>query len=107
MIKVIFYQGQGFEVSGHAGFANSGKDIVCAAASILATTCVNALETVAKVVCQVDLSDGYLKAFLPQGLPPEKDHDAQVILQTFLQGIGDLVESYPQYITLKEKRSIT
>ena len=34
----------GYEISGHAEFDDSGRDIVCAAISILATTTHNAIE---------------------------------------------------------------
>ena len=93
-------------MSGHADFAEHGRDIVCAAASSLATTCVNALETVANVICQVDLDEeqGYLKAMLPKNLSKEQSHDATVILHSFRQGISDLAEGNPKYITLKEMR---
>ena len=93
-------------MSGHAGFAESGRDIVCAAASILATTCVNALETVANVNCQVDLNEktGYLKAILPEEMSEEQKHDANIIMLSFRQGLRDLAEGNPEYITLKEMR---
>ena len=51
MIRVTFLQKDGllagFECRGHAGYAPAGEDIVCAAVSVLTTTCVNAMETVA------------------------------------------------------------
>ena len=40
----------GFSVRGHAGYAEAGSDIVCAAVSALTTTCVNAMESVAGVL---------------------------------------------------------
>ena len=53
MIRVTLHsrgdQITGFECRGHAGFDRAGRDIVCAAVSVLTTTCVNALETVAGV----------------------------------------------------------
>ena len=39
----------GLTVEGHAGYAKSGSDIVCAAASVLITTCANALQSVAAI----------------------------------------------------------
>ena len=49
MIKATIFRNNadelvGFEISGHAGFAERGQDIVCAAVSFLATTVVNSLE---------------------------------------------------------------
>ena len=52
----------GFECRGHAGYAQAGSDIVCAAVSVLSTTCVNALESVAGVKPQLIVRDGLMKA---------------------------------------------
>ena len=87
-----------FECKGHAGFAEAGQDIVCAAVSILTTTCVNALETVAGVKPTVKTSDGRMRVVVPRN----SGHDAQVILQTLRQGLRDLAEQYSRYILLNE-----
>ena len=49
MIKVTIYQSSegeisGFAIQGHAGYAESGSDIVCAAVSVLAQNTVNSIE---------------------------------------------------------------
>ncbi|MBR5231998.1 MAG: ribosomal-processing cysteine protease Prp [Clostridia bacterium] len=85
----------GFMCKGHAGFARAGKDIVCAAVSVLSTTCANALESVAGVIPQIEVEDGYMKVTLPQGC---ESRDAEVILRTFEQGVRDIEASYPKYI---------
>ena len=87
----------GFEVKGHSGYAEAGSDIVCAAVSILTTTCVNAMESVAGVVPQLSGGkDGELGAMLPSGLPADKLHDCQVLLRALGQGLTDLSEGYPR-----------
>ncbi len=88
----------GFDVKGHAGYAEAGQDIVCAAVSVLTTTCVNALETVAGVKPTVKTSDGRMRVVVPRN----SGHDAQVILQTLRQGLRDLAEQYSRYILLNE-----
>ena len=102
MIRVTLHaQGgciTGFEVTGHAGFAQAGNDIVCAAVSILTTTAANALEAVAGVKPMVKASSGKMILALPAG----SGHDAQVILQSMRQGLRDLAEAYPRYILLNE-----
>ena len=87
----------GFMCKGHSGFARAGKDIVCAAVSVLSTTCANALESVAGVVPEIAVDDGYMKIVLPEGCD---NHDAQVILRTFEQGMRDIEASYPKYIQI-------
>ena len=49
MIKISFFTNDdneitGFDFSGHAGFAESGNDIVCAAVSALVFTTVNSID---------------------------------------------------------------
>ena len=88
----------GFDVKGHAGYAEAGQDIVCAAVSVLTTTCVNALETVAGAKPTVKTSDGRMRVAVPK----DSGHDAQVILQTLRQGLRDLAEQYSRYILLNE-----
>ena len=88
----------GFECMGHAGFAEAGSDIVCAAVSILTTTCANALESVAGLKPTVKAAPGRMTVALPNG----SGHDAQVILKTMRQGLRDLTDAYPDYLLLKE-----
>ena len=87
-----------FVCAGHAGFAESGRDIVCAAVSALTYTCVNALESVAHVKPQTRVSDGFISARLPDGCT---SHDAQVLLQGLYQGLCDIEAQYPSHIRLK------
>jgi len=88
----------GFECTGHADYAEAGSDIVCAAVSILTTTCVNALETVANVKPMVKANPGKMLVALPAG----SGRDAQVILLSMRQGLRDLAREYSRYLLLKE-----
>ena len=103
MIQITLYsQGDeitGFACTGHAGYAEYGSDIVCAAVSILTTTCANALETVAGVKPQVQAAEGDMALSLPDGA----GRDAQVILMAMRQGLRDLAEAYPENLRLIEK----
>ena len=77
-----------FQMAGHADAGPYGQDIVCAAASALSISTINGLTQVAKTKPNVD-SDISLA------------HDAQVIMQTFFNGMNDIAESYPQNIEIK------
>ena len=92
----------GLTVKGHAGYARSGKDIVCAAASVLITTCANALQSVADIspVLEVTENPALIAMDLPEGLSPEKDHDARIILTAILQGFKDVAAQYPRYLQI-------
>lgn len=95
----------GFECVGHAGFAPSGSDIVCAAVSALTLTCANALESVANIQVKVKRrpKDAYLQVLLPESLTEEQRHDSQVLLKCLQQGIGDLAGQYPKHVQLSIK----
>ncbi len=98
---------QGLTVSGHAGFAQAGRDIVCAAVSVLVTTCINALESVAGVLPEVTQNDktAVIALGLPKDLDEQQRHDAQVILRTALQGFEDLSLEYPKHLKIIDGRT--
>ena len=95
---------EGFQISGHAGYAPSGQYIVCAAASFLATTVVNSLELQLGAEGTVNSKDGYLYYRLPGSLSAEQQHTAQIILQTLATGFQNLKEAYPKYISIQNLR---
>lgn len=90
----------GIRVSGHAGYAPAGEDIVCAAASVLITTCANALESVAGIRPDVSQKPVMIQVSLPDGLSPADEHDARVILRTAEQGFRDIAAQYPSYLQI-------
>ena len=108
MISAVLYQGKdGFDacrITGHSGQAESGRDIVCAAVSILGCTCVNAMETVCGIIPEVtENDDGVLAFHLPE-MTPDDNGKAQILMGALKQGLSDLAEEYPQYVTLSAKR---
>lgn len=70
MISVCFYCSNGvktaFKVSGHSGFANSGKDIVCAAVTSAVQLTCNALTEVLKAEARVAVKENEISLSLPQ-----------------------------------------
>ena len=112
MINAVLYrEGKnmtGCRLEGHSGWANAGEDIVCAAASILGCTCVNALESVCGVVPEIteyDEQKGVLAFELPEMTEAENEK-AQILMKALKQGLSDLADAYPQNVTLsiKERR---
>ncbi len=89
-------------VKDHAGYAEYGQDIVCAAASVLITTCANALETVAGVspITHVNERTAEILVSLPKELAQEQAHDAQVVLRTTVQGFRDIAQQYPKNLQI-------
>ena len=112
MIRAVLYQEgdnlTGCRLEGHSGWAEHGSDICCAGASILTCTCVNALETVCRVIpliTEENAEKGILAFELP-GMTEEENAKAQILMAALRQGLTDLSAEYPQNVTLsiKERR---
>ena len=104
MISAILYQGtEGLtacRITGHSGQAEAGRDIVCAAVSILGCTCVNALESVCGLIPLVTENEEGVLAFQLPEITPEENAKAQILMGALKQGLTDLAESYPRNIKL-------
>ena len=109
MIRVAFFRKEGrivgFESEGHAGYADSGQDIVCAAVSALLITCVNGLESVVSIEPTVRQNDeaGYLKASLPDCLDEAQLHDAGIVFAVAEQGLQAIAQQYPGFLRVSTK----
>ena len=106
MIRAVLYrEGKnltGCRLEGHSGWANAGEDIVCAAASSLGCTCVNALESVCGVIPEIteyNEQKGVLAFELPE-MTEEENGKAQILMGALRQGLDDLTAEYPQNVTL-------
>lgn len=97
---------RGMSVDGHSGYAPEGGDIVCAGASILMTTCINALESVAGILPEVqqDERTALMAVALPKEISGQAMHDAQIVFKTTLQGFEDLSSQYPKYVRIIDGR---
>ena len=88
----------GFDCSGHAGQAPEGENIVCAAISVLTTTCANALETVAGLKVDAEAESGRMRV----RIAPHSGETAQVLFRFMLQGLRDIAAEYPGSLRLKQ-----
>lgn len=80
-------------VSGHAGYAEHGKDIVCSAVSILVLTLIESLKRHNKNIIY-ELEEGDLILY-KQGLGSSE----KLLLSSFLVGIDILEYMHPEHIT--------
>lgn len=109
MITVIITKNQSdriqsFEMSGHADFAEHGKDLVCAGASAVSFGAVNAIMKLTGVQPKISQGDdgGYLKVSFPEGHP--KDADVQLIVQAMIVSLETIELDYGQYIQIIFKK---
>ncbi len=85
----------GFEASGHAGYAESGEDIVCAAVSALTQSTLLGLGEVLKapVEWSADEKKGALRAFVP-----ESTEGTEILFRTLEAGLKNIAGQYPDWV---------
>ncbi|MGX7024127.1 ribosomal-processing cysteine protease Prp [Vagococcus hydrophili] len=90
-----------FEMSGHADFAESGSDIVCAAASVLAINVVNSIDELAGYQPIVDMDDGYLFVEILSDLSDKQIETTDILMNSLYIGLRDIEKEYESYIRVK------
>lgn len=107
MIQVTIFRNQngqytGFDCLGHAGFAESGEDIVCAGVSSLVINTINSIScfTDEKFSTDTDEDTGMISVAFqsPCG------HDAELLIKSLVLGLQGIQNNYGvEYITLNFK----
>ena len=100
MIRAVFEkEGTAFTLSGHAGYAEEGADIVCAAVSAMANLVCNAAEAFgAQAEVQVDEGTAALSYRLTQ-----RCEEAEKLLEVFYEELRQLESQYPENIRISKK----
>lgn len=105
MIKVTVYVNEnhayaGFDVEGHAEYAEPGEDIVCAAVSMLVINTINAVEsfTDEETSCVSNEDTGSIVYRFRK----EPAHDAELLVKTMLLGLESMEDNsgYEPYIDI-------
>lgn len=108
MIKVTVVRQQGniiaYYAKGHAGYAESGSDIVCAAASAMMQSPLAGLQEVLGLEPQFAMDeDAYLTVNLEHCSLEGKEKEVHTLLETMVVMIRELEKMYPKHIKLVEK----
>ena len=92
----------GYRAEGHTGYADAGADIVCAGVSALTQATLNGLQNVLHVPVMFDIDDR--TALLEAKMTPEANEkqleQAQILLETLLQGLQAIERSYPRNVRI-------
>lgn len=92
------------DIRGHAGWAELGKDPVCAGASTLAMTvaqCVRDMEDAGKLIKKAHITIGNGRVTVVAKPQPEYFHEALHLFWLGQRGFQILEESYPEHVRLK------
>lgn len=87
----------GFQISGHCGYAENGKDVVCAAVSSAAYMVVNTIADVLNIDAEIDINqEGEMNVMIS-----EKDERyCRVVFEGFKLHLTELENLYPRNIKI-------
>ena len=85
----------GITVSGHAGYAEVGKDIVCAGVSALVQGLIGSVESLTSDLIQYDITPGradiYFKNLSGAG---------KLLVDSFFIGVCQIADEFPDYVRI-------
>ena len=95
---------RGFEMEGHAMMAAYGRDIVCAALSVLAINTVNSIESFTDDEMEVESDNrrGYLKCVSTSPL----SEGGKLLMSSFELGIRSIEEQYGSKFVVLDFREV-
>lgn len=93
----------GFRVTGHAGYGEYGKDIICAAVSAVVQTAILGVENLAKIKVDKFVSEGKV-VFQIIDVALEDRVKVDSILETMVLGLKDIAGEYHKYLKVDDRR---
>ena len=91
-----------FTVKGHAGFAEYGSDIVCAAVSAIAYTALGALDELAGIRNYTERS-GCMECRIPLDISGDAKNTARIILDAMAIGFKQIEREYGKYVSVVDE----
>ena len=105
MTNITFFKKNGFilgfEISGHTGKDDYGKDLLCCQISTIAQLAVVGIDEIAKEKNFHEISDGYLKIELRE--KEAQSEKIQFLFETCLQSLKSIVADEKKYAKLEVK----
>ena len=91
----------GFSSKGHAGYAQEGYDIICAAVSVLTVNTINSIKQFTKDPFKAEAADGMVRWKFTE-TPISKE--ASLLMDSLVLGLEQIQESYgKKYIKIVKK----
>lgn len=103
MIQATFHMNENedilaFKVEGHAGYAPSGRDIVCAAVSVLVIGTINGMHELTDAIFETYLEEGFTVLFIK-----ESNQLSNVLLKSMYLSLSNIHEEYPGNLVIEIK----
>ncbi|MCD8207143.1 MAG: ribosomal-processing cysteine protease Prp [Bacteroidales bacterium] len=83
-------------VTGHAGYADPGQDIVCAAVSVLWQTLIESIKALTDDLIEYDFEGEQITRLVYRN-PSDR---TKVLIDSFFIGISGIADEYPDYVNI-------
>ena len=93
---VVCVRKDGITVNGHANYAETGKDIVCAGVTALTQTLIRALEGLTKDKIEYEVSPG--RADIHYGNLSE---EGRLLVDSFFIGVCLIADEFPDHVRIE------
>ncbi|SDY86549.1 ribosomal-processing cysteine protease Prp [Tindallia californiensis] len=108
MIRIHIFRNQQkdivkYTVDGHANADKHGKDIVCAAISVLAQTMILGVHRILSAEPEWKSESGELICILPDNISIENRKQINALLETMVLGFDNIRQQYPDLIKIYTK----
>lgn len=84
------------EINGHANYAETGKDIVCAGVTALTQTLIRSLEHLTRDEIEYEISSG--RADIHCG---DLSEEGKLLVDSFFIGICQIADEFPDYVRIE------
>ena len=86
----------GIEITGHANYAEVGKDIVCAGVTVLTQTLIRSMEDLTRDEIQYEISPG--RADIRYGNLSE---EGKLLVDSFFIGVCQIADEFPDHVRIE------
>lgn len=91
-----------FEISGHAGYADKGSDIVCAAVTSSVQLAVNTMMDIVGQKADIKVEENHIVFRLDS----QQDRCSDYLMRGLYQHLAGLSEEYPENVEVLEKQAV-
>lgn len=86
----------GIEINGHAGYAEAGKDIVCAGVTALTQTLIRSIENLTSDKIEYEISPGKADIHFRN-----LSEEGKLLVDSFFIGVCQIADEFPEYVRVE------
>lgn len=84
------------EINGHAGYAETGKDIVCAGVTALTQTFIRSMQGLTRDEIEYEVSPGRADIYFRN-----LSEEGKLLVDSFFIGICQIADEFPEYVRIE------